>query len=243
MDRWTGKIAVVTGASAGIGEEIVKILVENGLTVIGFARRKSVMEDNMKNFKGKGKFYAKDCDVSQEESVIEAFNFVRNTFGTVNILINNAGAIQHKTIEEAATADLDRIIDVNLKGVLYCIKQAIKLMNDNKNEAHIININSVLGHMIPPPGLVSFNVYPASKYAVTAFTETLRNELRSTKIRVTSVSPGLVKTQMMTLAGSMDSNYLKKEALEPIDVADAVVYVLGAPPRVEINELTLQAKH
>ncbi|XP_014208950.1 farnesol dehydrogenase [Copidosoma floridanum] len=241
MNRWSGKVAVVTGASSGIGLETAKFLVQSGVTVIGLARRRILMEEGTKNFEGKGNFYIKECDVSREASVDNVFDWIKNTFGTVNILINNAGSIKHVKIENATSAELDKIIDVNFKGLIYCTKRAIELMKENKKEAHIINVNSILGHIVPEPGLVSFNIYPATKFAVSALSETLRNSLCGLNIRVTSVSPGLTKTRMMSVAGAVDYNYLHNPALEPKDVADAIIHVLRVPERLEINELTLQA--
>ncbi|OXU19390.1 hypothetical protein TSAR_004651 [Trichomalopsis sarcophagae] len=260
MDRWRDKVAVVTGASAGIGLAISKALVQQGLIVVGLARRKAKMEDAMQDASGPGQFHAKECDITKEQNVIEALNWVKSTLGAVNILINNAGVVNHQKIEETPTPELEHIINVNLLGLLYCSKEAIKLMKENQQEAHIININSVLGHMVPPPGLVSFSIYPATKFAVTALSEILKNELIGSNIRVTvrkcikfcvmpgssvpekNVSPGLVKTEMVVAAINKNSMFSKMPALEPEDVAFSIVHALTVPPHVEINEITIQAK-
>ncbi|XP_014221390.1 farnesol dehydrogenase-like [Trichogramma pretiosum] len=242
MDRWRGKIAVVTGASVGIGLATAKVLVREGMIVVGFARRKTLMEDFMKDVKGSGKFFARECDITNEKSVIDSLNWVKTTLGSINVLINNAGAIKHTKIEDTATEDIEHIIKVNVLGLVYCSKQAIKLMKENQNEGHIININSVLGHMVPMGNAHHFSVYPASKFAVTALSETLKNELVGTKIRVTSVSPGLVKTNMMEAAAEKNPNINKMPALSPEDIAESIVHVLGVPSHVEINEIQIQAK-
>lgn len=120
MDRWKGKVAVVTGASAGIGQATVKSLAEHGLIVVGLARRKAQMEvlkiklkfkpyprteiffnlqENMKNFKGPGKFYARECDITKNEDVEKTLNWVKENLGSIDVLINNAGVIKHQTFQ------------------------------------------------------------------------------------------------------------------------------------------------
>ncbi|KAJ8667740.1 hypothetical protein QAD02_009403 [Eretmocerus hayati] len=243
MERWNGKVAVVTGASSGIGLATAKSFVKHGLIVVGLARRKAQMEGNMKNVQGPGKFYAKECDVTKEDDIIEVFNWIKKTFGSLHILVNNAGTLRFSKIEDTPSDELDRIIDVNVKGLLFCSKHAIKIMRETQSEAHIVNINSVVGHVIPPAGMYSpFNVYPATKFAVRALSDTLRNELVDSRIRVTNVSPGAVKTEMLDNALKANPKVTSIPSLEADDLANAVVYVIGSPPHVEINELKLTAK-
>ncbi|KAJ8667739.1 hypothetical protein QAD02_009402 [Eretmocerus hayati] len=245
MERWNGKVAVVTGATSGIGLATAKSFVKHGLIVVGLARRKSQMEDNMKNVQGPGKFFAKECDVTKENNIIEVFNWIKKTFGSLHILVNNAGTIIFSKIEDTPSNELDRIIDVNLKGLLFCSKHAIKIMRETQSEAHIVNISSVAGHEVPPVGTFPpLNVYPATKFAVRALSETLRNELIDSKIRVTNVSPGAVKTEILNSAqkAELEATVVELPILEADDIANAIGYVIGLPPHVEINELKLTPK-
>ncbi|XP_058795250.1 farnesol dehydrogenase-like [Phymastichus coffea] len=247
MERWRGKVAVVTGASAGIGLAIAKSLIREGLTVVGLARRKEKMLNEMKSVKGPGKFIARECDVSKEKDIDEAFDYVKDTFKTIHILINNAGIVKINTIEDSDLKDMQQVINVNFVALVHCSKRAIKLMKEGGHEAHIININSTAGHKVPnvvfPDGKrVDLNVYSPTKFAVTSISEVLTNELLGSKIRVTSISPGYVKTEIggddiKSISGKEEN---KVPALNAEDIADAVVYIVGTPHHVQITELKIR---
>ncbi|KAJ3660775.1 hypothetical protein Zmor_005206 [Zophobas morio] len=243
MDRWTGKVAVITGASAGIGAAIAKQLVEEGLQVVGLARRSERVEDLAKQLEGKkGKLHAVKTDISKEEDILKAFKWVSDNLGPVHILINNAGIIQQTNLTEGDTEKWKKIFDTNVLGLCIATREAVKIMKANKIDGHIVHINSVAGHKVPNfPGL---NVYPASKYAVTALTETLRQELNhlGLKIKITSVSPGLVGTEIFEANNSsITAEQLQKmNSLESEDIADSVLYVLSTPPHVQVHELTIK---
>ncbi|KAJ3660772.1 hypothetical protein Zmor_005204 [Zophobas morio] len=243
MERWVGKAAVVTGASAGIGAEIAKKLVEEGLKVVGLARRSERVEELSKQLQDKkGKLYAYRTDISKEEDVLQAFKWTSENVGPVHILINNAGIIQQTNLTEGDTDKWKKIFDTNVLGLCIATREAVKIMKANQIDGHIVHINSVVGHTVPNyPGQ---NVYPASKYAVTALTETLRQELNhlELKIKITSVSPGVTDTEILE-CNDFDVNpedwkgipYLKAE-----DIADGVIYVLSTPPHVQVHELTIK---
>ncbi|XP_043474197.1 farnesol dehydrogenase-like [Leptopilina heterotoma] len=244
MNRWIGKVAVVTGASSGIGLATSQYLVKEGMIVVGLARRKGKMEDEMKLFKGKGKFIAKECDVSNETQIAETFKWIHRTLGGVHVLINNAGLMTSSTMFEAKREVMSKIVNVNIMGLLYCTLEAVKIMKELGTEGHIININSIVGHRVLRNKELAFNVYPASKHAVTALTTTMEVELLGSKIRCTSVSPGLVKTEVFEANSSEEKNISgaldKLPNLLPEDVADSIVYILGTNPRVQITELTIR---
>jgi NADP+-dependent farnesol dehydrogenase len=244
MDRWVGKVAVVTGASTGIGAAIADQLVSNGLKVVGIARRVELVEQRSQDLSDQpGKLYPYKADVSQQDQIVEAFTWIEDTLGPVHILINNAGVAKDTTLVDGDYDAWRATLDVNVLGLCVATREAIKSMKKHDVKGHIVHINSLCGHRVPNfPG---FNIYPASKHGVTALTETLRQELNflGSKIKVTSVSPGLVATEMTTLK-EMDP---EKRAvvdtfpvMSPEDIADGVIYVLSTPEHVQVHELTIK---
>lgn len=191
MERWQNKVAVVTGASAGIGAATCKRLVEEGMIVVGLARRLVKMKSKVLPTIAADKqhnFHCFKCDVGDEQSVKEAFEWVERQFGGVDVLINNAGVAKSTTmLAENNSQDLNETINTNVMGVVWCTREAFHSMKKRKVNGHVIIINSVAGHKVPFfPGM-SLNIYPASKHAVTAMTEIFRQEFSSqnTKIKVT----------------------------------------------------------
>ncbi|RZC38141.1 adh short and/or KR domain containing protein [Asbolus verrucosus] len=248
MDRWKGKVAVVTGASAGIGAAIAEKLVDEGLQVAGLARRSERIEELSRKLEGKaGKLHAVRADISKEEDVLRAFRWVADNLGPVHILINNAGIGQDNSLVDGDTEKWRKVLDTNVLGLCIATREAIKVMRANGIDGHIVHINSVAGHVVPNfPGA---NVYPASKHAVTALTETLRQELihiqSGIKITVKSVSPGVVDTEILEtndikLSPEMEESFKTLPMLEPEDIADSVAYVLSTPPHVQVHELTVK---
>jgi len=247
MDRWKGKVAVVTGTSAGIGAQIAEQLVEAGLKVVGLARRKERTQALAKKLAGKrGQLYAVKADISKEGDIVAAFKWIKENVGPVHILVNNAGIIRGTDLINGDTKMWKEILDTNVIGLCVATREAVKDMRANNVDGHIIHINSVVGHIVP--NLPQFNVYPASKHAVTALTETLRQELNSigSKIKISSVSPGGTQTEIVQATGSAMpkeiEEYLKKATaiLKPEDIADAVMYILATPPHVQIHELLIK---
>ncbi|XP_053666703.1 farnesol dehydrogenase-like [Anopheles marshallii] len=238
MERWQGKVAVVTGASSGIGAATVTALAKAGMITIGLARRVERVEE-LKNDLPDGvraRLHAIRCDVTKEEDIMSTFREIVAKYGGVDVLINNAGVARSTVgvLDANNTQALRDVIDTNLMGLALCSREAYQSMKKRSVDGHIIHINSILGHYVLPIG--TLNVYPAAKYAVTALTETMRHELRlaGTKIKVTSISPGLVRTEI--IPNSMgDTPILQAE-----DIADAILYALGTPPRVQIHELTIK---
>ncbi|CAH0696862.1 unnamed protein product [Spodoptera exigua] len=240
MERWVGKTAVVTGASSGIGAGIVVGFANAGIKVVGLARRTQPIEALKSQVTGSGSITAHACDVSSSESVAATFKWINETFGCVHILVNNAGIFVTGGITDAGNdmiseKDIIAILDTNLKGTILCARHAIASMRSNNFDGHVININSIAGHYVPMSS--KFNVYTSTKYGVTGFTAGLLNELadHKNKIKVTSVSPGLVNTSLNVVT----EDTAEMPALRPEDIADACLYVLSTPPTVNINELTI----
>ncbi|CAH1100405.1 unnamed protein product [Psylliodes chrysocephalus] len=245
MNKWKGKVAVVTGASSGIGEAVVKKLVEEGLIVVGLARRLDRMQDQAKKLLGQpGKFHPLECDLSVESNILACFDYIRKTIGPVHVLVNNAGCCNNTTLSEGDTSSWNQVFAVNVLGLCIATREAVKDMKNNSVEGHIIHVNSIAGHF--SVNIDNLNVYPASKFAVTALSDTLRKELAKSKrkIKVTSISPGVVATELFAVSGLQDiQESIEKEAvpaLAPEDIADAIGYILSTPPIVNISELTIQ---
>ncbi|XP_060525371.1 farnesol dehydrogenase-like [Cylas formicarius] len=241
LDRWVGKVAVVTGASAGIGVAIVEQLVKAGIVVAGLARRKDRVEELAKQLSGeKGKLVAVQADLTKEQDIIAAFEYVLKNLGPVSILVNNAGLSKFSSLIDGETEIWKTVLDTNVLGLSISTREAIKQMKANNIDGHVIHINSVLGHAVANyPGL---NVYPATKFAVTALAETLRYEINSQnlKIKITSVSPGYVKTEFIEVFTGKTAAEVGLPGLEAEDVADAVVYALSTPPHVNVSEVTVR---
>jgi NADP+-dependent farnesol dehydrogenase len=179
MEKWQGKTAVVTGASAGIGAAIVKDFAKAGINVIGLARRpEKIVAVALELGETPGKVFARQCDVSDRESIKEAFKWIEDKFKVVHILVNNAG-IGRKTqilTDDLDNGDnLDEVIKTNFNGLVHVTRHAYQLMKSSDDYGMIVNINSIVGHSTPFPkdGVSNANVYHGTKYAVTATTEVL----------------------------------------------------------------------
>lgn len=192
MERWQNKIAVVTGASSGIGVAVVKDLVHNGLQVVGLARRVERVENIKKELPKnlQTKLTAIKCDVSNLKSVNEAFDKIVQKFGGIDILVNNAGCVKLGQLSTMDVADVEQVLQTNVLGVVYCTQRAFKSMKERNFNGHVVLINSVAGHKVVSSingATPEFNIYPASKFAITAITEIYRQEFNGlgTKIKVT----------------------------------------------------------
>ncbi|XP_050075428.1 farnesol dehydrogenase-like isoform X1 [Anopheles maculipalpis] len=240
MERWQGKVAIVTGASSGIGAATVKALASAGMITFGLARRVERVEELKSELpeEVRDRLHAVQCDVTKEEDILAAFRKVEEQCGGVDVLINNAGVARSTVgvLDANNTQALRDVIDTNLVGLALCSREAFQSMKKRSVDGHIVHINSILGHMVLPTG--NLNVYPATKYGVTALTETMRHEMRlaGTKIKVTSISPGLVRTEIIPNSAAI----LAMPILEPEDIANAILYALGTPPRVQVHEITIK---
>ncbi|XP_055845279.1 farnesol dehydrogenase-like [Episyrphus balteatus] len=245
MDRWQGKVAVVTGASCGIGEAIARDLHREGMIVVALARRENRLEDirNSLPEEERSRFHVKCCDVTDEEQVKAAFGFVESELGGVDVLVNNAGTAKPtELVKLDNTADIRLTLETNVMGVVFCTREAFNSMKERGIDGHVVIINSIAGHNTPNiPELPSFNIYPATKHALTSMTEVYRQEFmrHGTKIRITSVSPGVVDTEIFP-DHLIDIIRANMEMLAPKDVSGAVLYALAAPPNVQIHDVIIK---
>nr|CAD7264408.1 unnamed protein product [Timema shepardi] len=243
VTRWSGRVALVTGASVGIGAAIVRELVKNGLIVVGLARRAELVEELSAELKDSpGKLHALKGDLTKEEDILAAFDWIKKNLGRIDVLVNNAGVLYLSMLTGGETSQWKQIFDLNVIGLSISSREAFKLMKEKGvDDGHIIHINSVAGHsLVNIPGLAP---YTASKHAVTVLTEGLRRELvqLGSKIRVTSISPGGVDTDMVkSVAGQAPIPEGEFPLLQAEDIANAVTYVLGTPPHVQVHEITIR---
>ncbi|XP_023305096.2 farnesol dehydrogenase-like [Lucilia cuprina] len=244
MERWQNKVAVVTGASSGIGSAIVKDLLKAGVQVVGLARRKERVEELKESLPAEQKslLTAIKCDVSNQQSVNEAFDEIIAKFGGVDILVNNAGCAKMGQLVSMDVQDIQNVLQTNVMGIVYCTQRAFKSMKERNFDGHVVLINSVAGHNVFPGAMgnvPSTNIYSPSKFAVTAITEIYRQEFKGlgTKVKVTSVSPGLVDTEIVS---DPFKQAMKDCILNAHDISNAVLYTLSTPPHVQIHEITIK---
>ncbi|NMM37156.1 MAG: SDR family oxidoreductase [Glaciimonas sp.] len=232
-----GKIVVITGASSGLGEATARHLSEQGAVVVLGARRIDRINALAKELAGStGKAIAVQTDVTQSEQVKKLVEAAIASYGRIDVMINNAGLMPHSPLERLKIEDWDRMIDVNIKGVLYGIAAALPYMQQQK-AGHIINVSSVAGHKVRPGSAV----YAATKHAVLALSEGLRLEVKPYNIRTTVISPGAVATELpnsITEADIADNVRKFYEIAIPADsFARAVAYAMSQPDDIDVNEI------
>jgi NADP-dependent 3-hydroxy acid dehydrogenase YdfG len=233
-----GKVVVITGASSGLGAATARLLAGQGALLALGARRKDRIDALADELSGeRGKPIAVQMDVTQRDQVKHLVDAAVKAHGRVDVIINNAGLMPQSLLESLKVDDWDRMIDVNIKGVLYGIAAALPYMKEQK-AGHIINVSSVAGHKVGPGGAV----YSATKHAVRALSEGLRQEVKPYNIRTTVISPGVVATELPdsvtdpAVIGRIQKLY--KEIAIPADsFARAVAFAISQPDDVDINEI------
>ncbi len=233
-----GKVVVITGASSGNGEATARHLSAQGATVVLGARRvdrlKSLADELNRNG---GKALAVPTDVTQYEQVKSLVDAAVQTYGRVDVMINNAGLMPHSPLERLKIDDWNRMIDVNLKGVLYGIAAALPYMKQQKS-GHIINVSSVAGHKVRPGSAV----YAATKTAVLVISEGLRQEVKPYNIRSTVISPGAIATELADSITETDiaenvRKFVQEIALPAESFARAVSFAMSQPEDMDVNEI------
>ncbi|KAL1260567.1 hypothetical protein QQF64_008394 [Cirrhinus molitorella] len=248
MDRWKGRVALVTGASAGIGAAIANSLVQHGMKVVGCARNVKQIENlaaECVRSGFSGTLIPYKCDLTVEDEMLSMFTWIKGQHKGIDVCINNAGLAHPEPLLSGKSSGWRNMMDVNVLALSLCTREAYQSMKERKvDDGHIININSICGHRVINHADGHF--YTASKYAVTALTEGLRQELREAKthIRATCISPGLVETEFAYRLFSENpeiavATYKRIKCLEADDIANSVVYVLSAPPHVQIGDIEI----
>ena len=232
------KIVVVTGASSGLGEATARLLSAQGATVVLGARRADRLQSLAKDLESRGgKALALTTDVTRREQVKALVDSAVQAYGRIDVMINNAGLMPQAPLERLKVDEWDRMIDVNIKGVLYGIAAALPHMQRQK-AGHFINVSSVAGHRVGP----GFAVYAATKYAVRALSEGLRQEVKPYNIRTTVISPGAVATELPDSVTDPDASkrirtFYEQVAVPADSFARAVAFAMSQPEDVDINEI------
>ncbi|MEN8789080.1 MAG: SDR family NAD(P)-dependent oxidoreductase [Flavobacteriaceae bacterium] len=234
------EIALITGATSGIGREIARRFAKEGISLVLCGRRQERLDTLKAELSPKTKTHILNFDVRDRDAVHLAINSLPQEFADVSILINNAGnAHGLDPIDKGNIDDWDAMIDINVKGLLYVSRAVLPGMVD-RTRGHIINIGSTAGKEVYPMG----NVYCASKHAVDALNQAMRIDLNKYGIRVGSVNPGLVETEFSNVRFKGDQPraeavYTGYQALRPEDIADIVYFVISCPSHVNIADLVV----
>lgn len=234
------KIALITGATSGIGEATARLLSRNGFNLIICGRREDRLNSLKNELNQHTQTISLSFDVAKKSEVQSAIRSLPDDFKIIDVLINNAGnAHGLSSIEEGDVDDWDAMIDINVKGLLYVSREIIPGMAA-RNQGHIINIGSIAGKEVYPNG----NVYCASKHAVDAISKAMRYDLNKYSIRVGEINPGLVETEFSLVRFKGDRERAKKvyegyQALKPADIADIILFMVNRPPHVNIADITV----
>jgi NADP-dependent 3-hydroxy acid dehydrogenase YdfG len=241
MARLDGKVAVITGASSGIGEATAEALAAEGATVVVAARREDRLNELVERIENSGgRTFAVSCDITDEAQVHDLVGRAVEGFGRIDILVNNAGVMLLSRIERGLSDQWRQMFEVNVMGLLYATHAAIGHMKE-QGSGHLINISSVAGRKVRLTG----GVYSGTKWAVSAISEALRMELLEDNIRVTVIEPGAVATELPTHITDEEakqgmSRFEGVEILEAEDIANAIVYSAIQPERVSVNEVLIR---
>ena len=238
MSNIEGKVVAITGASSGIGEAAARHLAQLGAKVVLGARRTDRLEKIVEEIRAKGgtaEFRA--LDVTERKDVEDFVQFAEKTFGKLDVVVNNAGLMPLSPLEALKVDEWDRMIDVNIKGVLYGIAAGLPIMK-RQGFGQFVNISSVAAHYVLPTGAV----YCATKHAVNALSEGLRKE--NTDIRVSIVSPGVTESELAETITDPSTKAMIEEyrqvAIPAHAIAEAIAYAIGQPDGVDVNEIIVR---
>ena len=243
-DRLDGTVALVTGASSGIGEAAARRLAREGAAVALAARRKDRLDQLAKEIESEGgRALPIEADVTDRQQAIE--RTVRE-LGRLDTLVNNAGVMLLGPIEDAPTEEWDRMVAINVQGLLYCTHAALPhLLKATESEprrvADVVNVSSVAGRVASSGS----GVYNLTKWGIGAFSESLRQEVTKRHVRVSLVEPGAVSTELVDhnrpeIRERTRQRFADIERLESADIADAIAYIVTQPRRAMVNEMLIR---
>lgn len=240
MSNIQDKVVIITGASSGIGEATARDLASKGAKLVLAARREEQLkklQEEIQNSGGHAIYQV--TDVTSYEQMEALAEFALKEFRKIDVLVNNAGLMPNSLLFMKKIDDWNRMIDVNIKGVLYGIAAVLPTMRERK-EGHIINLSSVAGHFVGAGSAV----YAGTKFAVRAISEGLRKEEAANNIRSTIISPGMVKSELPE--SITDTNFksavekMYEDAIEADSIARAITFAIEQPSDVAINEMIIR---
>jgi NADP-dependent 3-hydroxy acid dehydrogenase YdfG len=238
------KVVIITGASSGIGEATAKELASKGAKLVLAARREDRLQQLQKDIeKTGGKAIYKVTDVTSHEQMEELAQYALQEFEKIDVLVNNAGVMPHSFLFKKRIEDWNKMIDVNIKGVLYGIAAVLPSMREQKS-GHVINLSSVAGHVVGAGSAV----YAGTKFAVRAISEGLRKEEAGNNIRSTIISPGAVQTELINLITDIDlkpgiDKLYEDVAIDAESIARAIAFAIEQPSDIAINEMLIRPTH
>jgi len=240
MQNIKGKVVAITGASSGMGKAIAIELAKNGAKVVLGARRTVQLQQLVEEIKSKGGDAAfAQIDVKNKADLVRLINTAVEQYGRLDVMVNNAGVSQLSRIDELDINGWEEMIDINLKGVLYGMAAAIPFFKQQQS-GHIVNIISTSGIKIVPMQ----GVYAGTKNAIRTIAEAFRQESDG-NIRITGISPGIVKTDFATHIKNEEMKTavqkgMEQIAIDPIAIANAVIYAISQPDDVEIGDIVIR---
>jgi NADP-dependent 3-hydroxy acid dehydrogenase YdfG len=243
--RLDGAVALVTGASSGIGEATALALAAEGATVAIAARRRDRLEALAEKIDAQTRALVLETDVTDQAQVVSMVERTVSELGSLDVLVNNAGVMLLGPILDAPTEEWRRMVELNLLGLLYCTHAALGHLlaaaEGDRGVADIVNVSSVAGRV----ARVGSGVYNATKFGVGAFSESLRQEVTKRHVRVSLVEPGAVATELSghnrpEVREMIASNFAGVTRLEAENIAAAVIYVVTQPPHVAVNEVLIR---
>ena len=240
MERWNGKVALVSGATSGIGRAVAARLAAGGMSVVATGRR----EDRLTGLASElGKNLTPvAADLRDERSISRLFERARGTHGGVDVLVNAAGLGRHAPLLNGATDAWREMLEVNVLALAVLTREAVRDMRERGDDGHVIHLSSMAAHRVPEES----GLYSATKFAVRSLTEGLRRELRAagSGIRVTSISPGFVETEFAERywgdPAAAERTYGRYRVLDAEDVADLVEMTLTRPAHVQLHDVLVR---
>lgn len=230
-----GQVAIVTGASSGIGEAIARVLADEGVSVVLAARSTDELRSIAAEIEQTGGTASVvSTDVTDREQVSALIEKTLAEYGRLDVLVNNAGMIDVARVEDADMEVWETMVDVNLTGLMDVTHQALPALREDDG-GHVVNISSISDRRVG----AKYGGYDATKFGVRGFTKALREEV-SQDVRVTLLSPGLVETELPERAEELQERLSEITPLQPENVADTAVYALRQPEHVSINELVVR---
>lgn len=232
------KVVLITGASSGIGEATARLLAEQGAQVVLGARRTDRLEQLVKEIRGQGGLAsARQLDVTQLDAVQGFVDAAQKEFGRIDVIVNNAGVMPLSPLAALKVAEWDRMIDVNIRGVLHGIAAVLPIMQE-QGQGQVINVASIGAHAVSPTAAV----YCATKYAVWAISDGLRQE--SPAIRVTTISPGVTESELAEsisdARGREEMKAFRQVAISPFAIARAIRFAIEQPDDVDTSEIIVR---